>query len=185
MVQLPVVLIGPMAAGKSTLAAAVAARIGAPHVPLDAVRYYYYLKQGFRLADQLAAPDFAAVCRLWKPFEIGAAEQVVTEFADAVIDFGAGQAHYTDPERRRRLRAALGPLPNVVLLMPSADLDEAERLCNERDRARLGPQYDPGRAAMARAFVRSESFREVAKHTVITGGRPVEASLEELVAKLA
>jgi hypothetical protein len=178
-VQLPIVFIGPPAAGKSTLASRLAADLGLPHTPLDLVRFYYFLRQPtFRLADQMAQPDFAHVVRYWKPFEIEAAERVLADFADAVIDFGAGQAHYTDPGRRARLRRALQPLPNVFLLLPSADLDRAERVCNERDQRRLGADYDPSRATLVRDFVRSESFREVASHTVITGeGASVDDAL--------
>ncbi len=174
----PIVLIGPPASGKSTLAARLAADLGRRHVPLDAVRYYYFLCQsGYSLAEQMAQPDFAAVVAYWKPFEIEAAERVVAEFPDAVIDFGAGQAHYTDPQRIARLQAVLGPLPDVVLLLPSEDLDRAEQISIERDRERLGPQYEPTRADLVSAFVRSECFRTVAKRTVITGdGRTVDDS---------
>jgi len=180
---MPIVLIGPPAAGKSTLAARLAAELGRQHVPLDAVRFYYYLKQdGFSFAEQMSQPNFAAVVAYWKPFEIVAAERVVAEFPDAVIDFGAGQAHYTDPDRRARLEAALGPLPDVVRLLPSADPDEAERICIERDRQRLGEDWDPSRAELVGDFVRSASFAAVAKRTVITGdGRSVDDSLAELL----
>ena len=183
-VHLPIVLIGPQAAGKSTLAAAVAKARGLRHVPLDAVRYYYFLLEGFEFARQLAAPDFATVAAYWKPFEIGAAEGVLADFPDSVIDFGASQAHFEQPDRRARFEAALGPLPNVFLLLPSLDLEEAIRICDERDRARMGPRYDPMRGELARKYVHSDCFRAVAKHTVVTGGRSVEEAAEELLSLL-
>ena len=124
------------------------------------------------------------MAKYWKPFEIDAAERIVTEFSDSVIDLGAGHAHYTDPGRIARLEAAFAPIPNVVLLMPSLDLDRAEEICNERDKERLGKRYDPARADLTRVFVRSECFRRVAKHTVVTEERTVDETLEDVRALL-
>jgi len=183
--HLPIVLIGPIAAGKSTLGHAIAERLGVRQVPLDAVRFYYFLQSGFSFAEQARQPDYVALARYWKPFEIDAVERILQDFPNAVIDFGAGQAHFEDPARLARLQAALAPLPNVFLLLPHADPDRCAALCLERDQKRLKDRWDPAREQLIEQFVRSASFRSVAKHTVVTGDRPVDASLEEVLALLA
>lgn len=185
MVKLPVVIIGPMAAGKSTVAGALARKLGVPQVPLDAIRWYYHLKDGFSFAEKPEVAGFAAVVRRWEPYSIRAVERVVAEFPDAVIDFGAGHAHYEDPERIRRLERALDPVQNVVLLLQSADLDRAAAVARERDQARLGPAWDPSRVDVNETYLRSECFRRVAKHTVVAEERPVDEVVEEIVAVLA
>jgi hypothetical protein len=181
----PTVFIGPMGAGKSTTARALATRTGQDLVPLDAIRWYYHLTDGFSFTEEPQGQGFLARVRHWEPFSIRAVERALAEFPDAIHDFGAGHAHYTDPARVERLAAALAPVPNVVLLLPFADLDRTERVCRERDEARLGPEYDPTRAGVNTMFVRSPVFRRVATHTVFVEGRPVDAVVEELLRRLA
>ncbi len=182
--QLPVAFVGPMGAGKSATARALARRVGVRLVPLDAIRWYYHLTDGFDFAADPAGLDFTAVVRHWEPFSIAAVERVVAEFPDGVIDFGAGHAHYEDPERVRRLEVALAAVPNVVLILPSADPDEADAICRARDQARLGPAWDPSRAEVNARFVRSACFRRVATHTVIAGDRTVDQVVDAVLAGL-
>ncbi len=181
----PIVFIGPMAAGKTTLSKAVSRRLGRRYIPLDVLRYYYYLIQGMDFLAMFDRPVFADVVEFWKPYQLPTVRRVIAEFPDGVHDFGAGHAHFTDPDDRAGLREVLGPLPHVFLVLPCADLDRAERICGQRDRERLGEQWDPTRGPYAREFVRSESFRDVAKHTVITDERSVEHCVDEILALLA
>lgn len=186
-VALPVVIIGPMAAGKSTVAGALAQRLGVHQIPLDAVRWYYHLKDGLRFGDQIAHAKeggFAAVVRYWAPYSISAVERVLLEFPQTIIDFGAGHAHFEDPEHVRRLEAALAPVSNVILLMPSADLDRSIAVCAERDAERLGPKRDASRDLVNEAFVRSECFRRVATRTVFVEERTVDETVDDIVAGL-
>ncbi len=185
--RFPIVIIGPMAAGKSTVAGALARRLGVRQVPLDAVRWYYHLTDGFRFEAPPPAekPSFAEVVAGWEPYSIRAVERVLAEFPDSVIDFGAGHAHYEDPARVARLEAALAPVPNVVLLLPYADLERTAAVGRERDAARLGAQFDESRAELNEVFVRSECFRRVAKHTVYVEDRSVDETVEEIVERLA
>lgn len=111
-------------------------------------------------------------------------ERTLVEFPEPIIDFGAGHAHLDAPEDVRCLRAALDPLPNVFFLMPGASIDEATATSIARDRERLGSQWDESRAALARDLVRSPTMRAVAKHVVLTAGRPVEAALAEILGQL-
>lgn len=129
----PVVFIGPMAAGKSTLARALARRTGLQLAPLDAIVWYVYLTQGYSFVEEPPGDAFADKVRHWEPHSIQAVERLLGDFPDAVFDFGAGHAHYEDPARVERLVRALEPVDNVVLVLPCADLDEAEAICNARD----------------------------------------------------
>ena len=184
MPETPIVIIGPMAAGKSTVAHELALRTGLLQVPFDAVRFYYYLKLGFTFAEQLAQPDFRSVAEYWRPFHLPAAEALLAEFDEAIIDFGAGHAHFEDEAEIARLERILAPVPNVILLMPSEDPVRATEISVQRDRERLGDRWDPSRADMAGEFVRSESFRRVAKQVVVTEGLTIAESVDRVMAVL-
>jgi hypothetical protein len=177
----PIVFIGPMAAGKSTTARVLAKRLGLPLVPLDAIRWYYHLDDGFSFVDEAEEMDFPSKVRGWEPYSIRAVERALQEFPAAIHDLGAGHAHYGDPARVERLAQALAPVEHVFLMLPHADPARTEAVCEARDQARLGAIYEPTRAVMNRTFIHSPVFRQVATHTVHVEDRPVEAVVEELL----
>lgn len=184
MPSLPIVFIGPMAAGKSTLSKALATRLGARLVPLDAVRWYYHLEDGYDFTAPEPEGGFPEIVRGWEPFSIAAVERALEDFPGSVFDFGAGHAHFEDPARVDRLEQALSTVAHVVLVLPHADLDATEQLCNQRDQERGGSRWSHSRDVMNRTFIHSEVFRRVATHTVFVEGRAAEQVVDELMAQL-
>src|SRR5579872_4693005 len=130
-----IILIGPIGAGKSTIAKLVAEKLGWEQCAMDAARFRYYQEIGY---DESAAREiearegFAGLYRYWKPFEAYAVARMLAEHEDCVIDFGGGHSVYEDPVLFDRVRKALEPYPNVILLLPSPDLDASVRILRER-----------------------------------------------------
>jgi shikimate kinase len=91
----PVVLIGPVSVGKSTIAGLLADRMGWPHVSMDAVCAGYYAEIS---ADQAVserpkqAADVRAAYQSWKPLEAYAVERILADHQHAVIDLGGGHS---------------------------------------------------------------------------------------------
>ena len=109
-----VVLIGPIAAGKSSVADLLAERTGRRNVPLDLVRWAYYYQIGYDRAEErrgVRAHGQLAREAYWKPFEAYAVERVLADFPDTLIDFGAGHSVYEEEELFARVQAALAPVP--------------------------------------------------------------------------
>jgi len=109
----PVVLIGPVGVGKSTIAGLLAARMGWPQVSMDAVCAGYYAEVS---EDQAVAerPEQAAGVRAayqaWKPLEAYAVERILADHQHAVIDLGGGHSVQEDPTLFARVQAALAKL---------------------------------------------------------------------------
>jgi len=184
---LPIVLIGPMAAGKTTLSRALSSRLGLPYAPLDWVGFHAMVRDGLDVRAYEAAPSWAEQHAIRLPHLIAAAEGAVRDFPKFLLDFGAGHAHFDPPEEQARLAAVLGPLPNVFLILPTLDLDRAEAICLERDQARWakhGHDWEETRAPFHRTYVRSACFRQVAKHTILTEGREIQACVDEMLGLL-
>ena len=169
----PIVFIGPMCAGKSTVAALVSARIGQPRVELDEVRWPYYEEIGFRREDERAAYETGGmdgVFAYWKPFEAHAVCRAVADYPGHVIDLGAGHSVYEEPDSFARVRTALSPCP-VILLLPCADVDRAEGILAERLRQLTD---EPAAFALNRHFLESPCNALLAKHTLYTEGESAE-----------
>jgi shikimate kinase len=109
-----VVLVGPPATGKTTLGALLAARLQRPFIDVDAVGERYYAETGWSIAklrERITAVGRLAAEIEWEPARAHAVARVIADHPDAVIALGAGHTSYTDPELRRRVRAALKTVP--------------------------------------------------------------------------
>lgn len=166
-----VFLIGPVGAGKSTLGKLLAQRLGRPQVAMDNIRWDYYKEIGYDEAVQREIDEregFVGVYRYWKPFEAHAVERALQDHRACVMDFGAGHSVREHDADFSRIQALLAPYPNVVLLLPSPDLDESVAILEERNTPKIGD------VPLTRYLVTHPAFRTMATHVVYTHDRTPE-----------
>src|SRR3954453_3382277 len=131
-----VVLIGPMGVGKSTQGKLLAEALGLPQCSVDKPRWDFYAEIGFDDKKQREIGEkegFEGIYRYWKPFEAHAVERLLADHHDCVIDFGAGHSVFETGALFERVRKALEPYPNVVLLLPSPDPEESISVLHTRN----------------------------------------------------
>lgn len=178
-----IVLIGPMGAGKSTVATLLADRLGRRRCELDELRWTYYNEVGFDRASERQAWErdgIQGVIRYWQPFEVYAVERVLADYDSCVIDFGGGYTIPDDPDLSARVRAALTGQPAVFLLLPSPDLDESVAILRERTAGMVPDDFD------LRAHVlRHMATDALAAQTIYTRHRSPQATCDEILAALA
>lgn len=173
-----VVLIGPLGAGKTTVAALLGQALGLPVVALDDVRWNYYAEVGYDAAEAAmreARGGFIAKYQYWKPFEIHAVERVLAEHTNCVIEFGAGHSVYEDDAMFERARRALAPFGNVVLLLPCPAPEKSLRILTERGEEKV---------QLNRHFIAHHSNYDLATHTVYTEGQTPTGTCHEILARL-
>ncbi|MEP6573738.1 MAG: shikimate kinase, partial [Gemmatimonadota bacterium] len=131
---LKVILIGPIRAGKSTVGRLLAQRLALPHRPLDIIFDSYLDSMGYdrEHAARLKKKGFYELTKYWKPFEPEGVERLVSEAGDSIVDLGGGHSIYEDETLFARVKKTLSPFPNVILIMPSPDLEESIAILNER-----------------------------------------------------
>src|SRR5947208_7046976 len=116
-----IILIGPMRAGKTTLGGLLATKLNQPQtVSLDILGGLYEEEAGFdpvRAAQIRAAEGPLGFLCYRRPFYPYAVERVLQDYPGRVIDFGAGHSVHDDPADFERVRQALAPYPNVVLVL--------------------------------------------------------------------
>ena len=130
-----IILIGPLGAGKTTVGHLLAEKLDLPFCSVDEVRWAYYQNVGYdkALAAQIAASDqrIQGVLRYSKPFEAQMVEKVLADH-HGILDFGASNSVYDDTDLFARVENALAPYLNVILLLPSPDLDESVEILKSR-----------------------------------------------------
>jgi shikimate kinase len=178
------ILVGPLAAGQSTLGTLVAERLGHPFVDIDDIAWSYCAEVGWdldRLLQRDEAVGWAAAEREWEPARAHAVQRAVADHPDAVIALGAGYTSFTSPQHAEQVRQALAPVPDVIHLLPSPDAERSVAVLRERAIASRGKDWIiEGRDWIA-GWVADPLAGEVAAATVFTDGISPEASAEELV----
>lgn len=179
------VLVGPAAAGKSTLGARVAVATGRKFADVDALGEAYYREVGWsmaRLRDRIRAVGRVAAEREWEPARAHAVTRVVAEHAGAVVALGAGHAHYTRPAPYERVRDALRPARHVVLVLPSADRERSVQVLRRRSLATKGTDWISGDGHdFLREWVHDPGVRALATTVFYTDGATPGESAERLI----
>lgn len=186
-----IVLIGPISAGKTTIGALLAEKLGVPQYSVDDHRWNYYKEIGYDEAEASRIANSEAgmigLLNYWKPFEAYAVERVLATQSNCVIDFGAGHSVYEDPILFERVKAALAPHPYVILILPSADLDQSVAILNSRFEALLQREVgsvDPELLRLNALFTRHPSNHQLAKMVVYTEGKTPQETRDEILQKL-
>lgn len=182
-----VVVIGPVAVGKTTVGRALAERLGRRFVDVDddvAEAVYDELGMGYDVLFARADRDGAvAAYRWWEPALVAAAERALRDHTGAVIAFGAGHAHFTQRPHADRV-ATLLEEATVVLLRAHADDDRAIELVRARSISERDHDWCYGDVDYIADWVRSDQNRRLADLEVVTDGNSLETIVEVIVSRL-
>jgi adenylate kinase family enzyme len=186
-----IILIGPLAAGKSTIGHLLAKNLGLSQCSIDDVRWKYYEEIGY---DKVLASNIAkssqgvqGQLRYTKPFEVYAIERILSDHSYGVIDFGASNSVYDDELQFSRIKNALSPYPNVILLLPSPDPEESveilitrlTRIGKEKGEEITNELFD-----LNEYFIKHPSNYRLAKIVIYTKDKTPEEICNEILQKL-
>jgi shikimate kinase len=174
-----IILIGPIGTGKSTIGRLLATQLNLPQCSMDEKRWDYYKEMGYdeELAQHKRETEgFWGIYQYWKPFEAYAVERLLSEHQNCVIDLGAGHSVYEEPILFQRVQHLLAAYPHVILLLPSADLNESIDILNERN------EYIPDETLnINEHFVKHPSNYELAKFTIYTKDKTPDQTCSEIL----
>ena len=179
-----IVLIGPVGAGKSTVGALLGECLHLPWISLDGIANSYYEDYGLGPAafDLLVAEQgFLSAYRRWWPALAYATERGLAEYPQGGLDLGAGHSHYEDTDLFERVRQGLAKCRNVVLLLPSPDLDRSVHLLRERSVKERGWDWVADGYDFIEHWVKDRCNHDLAAFTVYTEGKTPAETCEEIV----
>ena len=186
-----IILIGPLGVGKSTVGHILAEKLGLPKCSVDLVRWKYYDEIGFdkAVASKLAESDqgIRGQLRYSEPFDAHAIERILADHGQGVIDFGASNSVYEDQYLLARVENILTPYPNVILLLPSSDLDESVEILNARLTQMLkarGEEISNELFDLNEHFIKHPSSHRLAKLVIYTKDKTPEEICNEILQSL-
>jgi adenylate kinase family enzyme len=179
-----IIIIGPVGAGKSTQGQLLAKALNKRSFSLDNIANEYYEASSFSLSQFQEAKKekgYLEAYQLWCPALAYAAQQVIKDYPDCVIDFGAGHSHYEDEFLFRGVKKALAHCPNIILLLPSSDLDRSvsllrQRSIEERKRDWVHDGYD-----FIEHWVKDYCNHDLATVTIFTEGKTPEQTRDDIL----
>ncbi|MER2259821.1 MAG: shikimate kinase [Priestia megaterium] len=179
--QIPIILIGPICAGKTTVGEKVAKKLNIPQYSMDDMRFSYYQEIGFSKETQQNIREkqgFQGLYAYWKPFEAYAVKRILEDYKHAVIDFGAGHSVYEDIKLFQQVEKTLKPYDSLFLLLPSADREESIQILHQRLQQITD---DNDIFELNKHFVKHPSNRTLAKQTIYTKGKSADTIAEEMI----
>ena len=178
-----VILIGPVGAGKSTVAKMLSQQLGLAHVSLDEVRHRFHAETDYDedVVKRLRRQSFEELIRYWQPYAAHVVVRALSEHENSILDFGAIHSVYDDTDLLDKVDQVLAPYPNVILLLPSADLDESVRILHDRGKTPgLAPDVLEMWCRIIERFVKNPSNRRLSKHIVYTKDKTPETTTADV-----
>ena len=183
-----IIIIGPVGAGKSTQGQLIAKALNKRSISLDSVANDYYEANGFgsfQFQEAKKEKGYLEAYRLWWPSLAYAAQQVVKDYNDCVIDFGAGHSHYEDKILFEGVKKSLAHYLNIILLLPSMDLDRSvsilrKRSIEERKRDWIHDGYD-----FIEHWVKDDCNSLLSTKTFYTVGKTPEETRNEILKSIS
>ena len=182
-----IIFIGSVCAGKSTQGKLVAEATDKRSIALDDIANKYYESIGFKRSqfEKIRQENgFLEAYRQLKPYEAYAAKQVLSDYPNCVIDFGAGHSYYEDRSLFESVKKAMSEYSNVIFLLPSPDLDRSVVVLRQKSIQQRGKNWIYDGCDFIEHWVKGNCNHYLATLTIYTEDKTPEETRDEILQKI-
>ena len=179
-----IIFIGSVCAGKSTQGKLLAEAIGKKSVSVDNIANIYYQAAGFQWSQfekNKQENGFLEAYRQLKLFEADATLQILKDYPECVIDFGAGHSYYEDNVVFESIREAMSKYSNTIFLLPSPDLNRSVSIIRQRSIQQRGWSWICDDYDFIEHWVKGDCNHRLATMKIYTEGKTPEQTRDEIV----
>lgn len=184
-----IILIGPLAVGKSTIALALSEMLNIKNFPVDRLKWYYRLKNGYDLAHGtkiLTESGFLSLIEYANNYF--GLEEIIEIFSsfEGIIDLGATDIYSQDKHIQVKLIEFFTKFTNIILILPSSSVKESNTILSERlfERLKDNKLKFPVLESYISAneiMIESGIYQRVSKKIVYTNNRSVQEVCTEII----
>jgi len=177
----PIILIGPIGVGKTTIGKLLAQKLSIPFFSLDEEEKQHTVPVGYDVTQydfikeqqgSLAAYEYA------RGFFDEAVVRFFAEHNNGVFDLGGGHPVVPDPKKQQRIKKVLEPYRNIFLLMPTQDVAESLDILRKRN------EVAEGEDDFNVLYFKDKTFWDIAKFVMYTEGKTPKETCKEILEKL-
>ncbi|MDM8160436.1 shikimate kinase [Labilibaculum sp. K2S] len=172
------ILIGPVAVGKTTTAKLLSEKLNKPLISMDDLRFDYYKEIGYdnnHMKHLFEKAGIMAIYQYGKIFDAYSIERILEDHQNCIFDFGGGNNASGFNFEFKRLKKALNPYENIVLLFPCADKEESLNfICKRRNFTEIQKE-------LIEHIVMDESNFRLATHIVFVKDKTPEEVCNEVL----
>ena len=176
----PIILMGPMKVGKTTIGKLLAERINCSFTSLDRLERSYIQADGFdpesAVLIQSQQGDWA-----WysyrRQFFAEAITRFLIEHTTGILELGGGHPILPDPEKQAKVAQLLSSRNYVVSFLPTPNLQESLLILKGRQKPeRLHPDLNED-------FLKDDRYLRMAKEVLYTKDKSPAECCDELMAR--
>ena len=176
-----VILIGPMKSGKTTVGKLLADRLDCTFTSLDLLEHDYAIEVGFDddIASVLQAEQGGLARYMYRrQFFSDVVVHFLREHREGVLELGGGHPIAPDDAGQVKINQALQSFRNVVLLLPSADIQESLAILKQRQK----PEYrEPD---LNELFLSGNCYFDLASIVIYSQGKSASETCDEILRAL-
>jgi hypothetical protein len=189
-----IIIIGPMAVGKTTLALHLSERLEILNFPIDRLKWYYRFKNEYDIAigtKILKSEGFRSLLNYGNNyFNLNEIVQILDEFRGGIFDFGASHTYFENKRELEEAKRIFDPFINVILLLPTPNFSTNCFILENRLRKRYEDvewkkEVLNSYLEQNRIFLHSKSYAELAKFTFYTETKSIEDIGKEILEKVS
>jgi len=173
-----IILVGPVAVGKTTTAKLLSEKLNKPLISMDDLRFDYYKEIGYNddhMKELFEKAGIMAIYQYGKIFDTYSIERILEDHQNCIFDFGGGNNASGFNFEFNRINRALSSYENTVLLFPCADKEEALKFIYKRR------DFSQMQRELVEHIVYDESNFKLAKHTVFVKDKTPEDVCNEVL----
>lgn len=185
-----IILIGPMAVGKSTVSIQLAEKLGISYFPIDEIKWYFLYRNGYNISTAkkiLLTKGFEGKMNyFYKYFGVEEVRQILDEFKGGVLDFGATHTYHVNKMSFNKIKYLLSQFHNVFLLLPTDNLKNNIKILNRRITDRYIESYKNSQIIQSylnynNLLLSSKKFNLLTSNIIYTESKSIEQIVSEIL----
>ncbi|MBX9702560.1 MAG: hypothetical protein K2X39_00255 [Silvanigrellaceae bacterium] len=189
-----IILMGPMASGKSTLSRALSQILEKPHLDLDTIKWDYFAFFGYHekeASEAFSRDGIRGLHDYYKIFEFKTLKRIFSKYKGCIFDLGAGFTAYENRTYQSKVNSLLANFSNKFILLPHKNFEHSDDILTKRFSKRFHLDNELENIMNSTPnfnlnynFLKFYYDNQMSCQIIYTAGRTIESAANEIIEHL-